>query len=205
MKVKICGITNLEDAQFASQEGADAIGFIFSKKSPRFITVKEAKKIISCLDPFVTKTGVFADEDKEKVLETADCLGLSVLQFHGKETASYCNSFTKKYKVIKTFFPQDMPFSVKISPYRIDGFLFDVKLQDKLKGKKILPMDALKEIGGIIGKGKRVILSGGLNPDNISTVKNLNPYAVDVASGVENLVGKKDHGLVKLFIKRAKG
>lgn len=204
IKVKICGITNLEDALLASSQGADAIGFIFSKKSPRYISEQAAKKIISKLDPFLIKVGVFLDEEREKVLNTATQLNLDVVQFHGQETPRYCHFFKPKFKVIKVFFPEDRPYEVKLSRYNIDAFMFDLKYEQKREGLRELGSDILKEIATFIKRGRRVIISGGLNIENITRVKKLNPYALDVASGVEKLVGKKDEELVKIFIKKAK-
>jgi len=204
IKVKTCGLTNLEDALICSSQGADALGFIFSKKSPRYISEQAAKKIITKLDPFIIKVGVFLDEDKQKVLDIATNLGLDVLQFHGKETPAYCNFFKNKFKVIKVFFPQDRPFKQVISRYKVDGFLFDIKFEEKLQGKKVLPKDVLKELAALIKEGYPVIISGGLKPNNLGPVKRLNPYAVDVASGIEKFIGKKDKLEVSRFIKKVK-
>ncbi|MEI8349129.1 MAG: phosphoribosylanthranilate isomerase [Candidatus Omnitrophota bacterium] len=205
VKVKICGITNKEDALLCVKEGADALGFIFTKKSPRYITHLEAKKIIAELDPFTVKVGVFLDEVKERVFEIAEELSLDVLQFHGKESAAYCNFFKHKYKVIKVFFPQGSPLREAIASYKIDAFLFDVKPENKLKGQSTLPGDLLREIAALIKEGNRIIISGGLTVKNISRIRKLHPYAVDIASGVEKFVGKKDEQLVKMFIEKAKG
>ena len=204
VKVKICGITNLEDALFTSARGADAVGFIFSKRSPRYITKQKAKKIISKLDPFLVKVGVFVNEEKQKVLDIASYLSLDVLQFHGDESPAYCSYFRRKFKVIKVFFPEDRPFDKKVIRYNVDAFLFDVRYEEKIKGVKTLPRDVLKEIAAFIKSGKRIIISGGLNTGNIVELKKYKPYAVDVASGVEEFVGKKDHKLVDDFIRKVK-
>jgi len=204
IKVKICGITNLEDALFASRAGADAIGFIFSKKSPRCISEQKAYKIIRNLDPFLVKVGVFLDEEKQKVLDIASFLSLDVLQFHGGETPAYCHFFMPKFKVIKGFFARDRPYEVKFSRYKIDAFMFDVRYEEKEKGRKILESNILKEAANFIKKGTRIIISGGLNVRNIDKVKKLKPYALDAASGIEKMVGKKDEELTKTFIKKIK-
>jgi phosphoribosylanthranilate isomerase len=204
IKIKICGITNLEDAQICAVSGADALGFIFSKISPRCIKEKEAKKIITELEPFITKVGVFVDEAREKVFNLASNLGLDVLQFHGKETPSYCNFFRKKFKVIKVLFPDKEPFDKKMKRYSVDAFMIDIKYEDKVKGVKQLSRESLSEISRLIKKGNRIIISGGLNLGNISEVKKLRPYALDVASGVEACVGKKDKNLVRAFVKKIK-
>ncbi len=204
IKLKICGITNLEDAFLCSKKGADALGFILSKKSPRYINKQEAGKIIAKLDPFVVKVGVFLDQEKDKVLDIALRLKLDVLQFHGKESPAYCNFFKKNFKIIKVFFPEDNPIEKKISLYNVDAYMFDIKYEQKIKGIKELSDAFLKNISEIIRSGKRVIISGGLNVNNIGKVKKIKPYAFDIASGVEQLVGKKDANLVDLFIKKVK-
>ena len=204
MKLKICGITNLEDALLVSSAGADAVGFIFSKKSSRYISKRKAGEIISYLDPFLIKVGVFLDQGKQEVLDIASSLHLDVLQFHGKEAPAYCHFFKPRFKIIKVFFPEDIPYEKKISRYKIDAFMFDMKYEAKAKGKKVLPATALREIADIIKKGKRVIISGGLNIENIEKAKKLKPYALDVASGVESMVGKKDSQLIEAFTKKVK-
>jgi len=204
MKVKICGITNLEDALLVSSAGADALGFIFSKKSPRYISKRKAGEIIQRLDPFLTKVGVFLDQGKQEVLDIASSLGLDILQFHGREAPAYCHFFKPRFKVIKVFFPEDSPYEGKISRYKIDAFMFDIKYEEKTKGKRMLPAEALREVASLIKRGKRVILSGGLNVKNVGNAKKLKPYALDVASGLENMIGKKDSQLVKAFINKVK-
>jgi phosphoribosylanthranilate isomerase len=205
IKIKICGITSLEDAYLCSSEGADALGFIFSQKSPRYIKKDRAKKIIDNLDPFIVKVGVFVDEDKDKVFDLASYLNLDVLQFHGKESPVYCKYFRPKFKVIKTLFPQDRPFEKKIFQYKkVDAFLFDIKYEEKLRGKKSLSKEILREISCLVKKGIKVIISGGLTVDNILNIKKISPYAVDVCSGVEEFVGKKSEELVHKFIQKIK-
>ena len=194
----------MEDALACSSQGADALGFIFSKKSPRCINEKQAAKIIAGIGPYITKAGVFLDEEKEKVLEIANMLSLDVLQFHGNENPAYCNFFKPKFKVVKVFFSQDMPFSEKISRYKIDAAMFDVKYEEKVKDKITIDQAAVKEISALIKNGERVIISGGLTVKNISQFVRLNPYAVDISSGLEKLVGKKDIELVREFIGKVK-
>ena len=204
IKVKICGITNLEDAQFVSSQGANAVGLIFSKKSPRFINEKKAKKIIKGLDPYIVKVGVFLNQPKEQVLDIANTLGLDALQFHGGETPAYCNSFKPKFRVIKVLFPSDSPYNSKIARYKADAFMFDIMYEEKLKGIKTLSSKDLKGISALIKRGERIIIAGGLNLKNISKIKKLKPYAVDVTSGVEAIVGRKDKDAVAKFITKVK-
>ncbi|UCD15729.1 MAG: phosphoribosylanthranilate isomerase [Candidatus Omnitrophota bacterium] len=205
LKVKICGITNLGDALFCSQEGADALGFIFSRLSPRCINTKTAGRISQQIGPFINKVGVFVNEKKDKVLKLAQAAGLDTLQFHGREEPSYCRTFKARFKVIKVLFPQDRPFKKTIRRYKgVDAFLFDVKYENKLEGKNSLSGSVLSEISSLIKEGCRVIISGGLNPGNLSRVGKIYPYAVDVASGVEKYAGKKDKTAVRAFIRKAK-
>ncbi|MBN3040385.1 MAG: phosphoribosylanthranilate isomerase [Candidatus Omnitrophica bacterium] len=204
VKVKICGITNLEDALLASESGADALGFIFVKKSPRCIKEEKAKKIIEKLDPFLFKVGVFLDEEEKKVADTASFLNLDALQFHGSESAAYCRLFMPRYRVIKTVFPENPSYRKEILRYKVDAFLFDIKFEEKQKKAKTLSARTLKEIFSLKKQGLRVIVSGGLNPYNIKSLSKLKPYAVDAASQIEKLVGKKDEKAMVDFIKKAK-
>lgn len=200
VKTKICGVTNLEDARLCSSLGADALGFIFYSKSPRYIHPSKAQEIIRKLDPFIVKVGVFVDEKKEVVSDISQQLQLDALQFHGHESVRFCSFFKKKYKVVKTFFPKDELFLEDLERYNVDAYLFDVKWEEKLEGNRRLKKSILKKISEF-GRTRRVIISGGLTPENISSVLEIvTPYAVDVASGVESFPGKKDKGLVKEFL-----
>lgn len=204
IRIKICGITNIEDALACSREGADALGFIFSKKSPRCLCEKDAKKIIAELDPFICKVGVFLDEEKEKVAEIARSLSLDVLQFHGNESPVYCNFFKPQYKVIKVFFPGQKPLKETMRPYAVDACSFDIQYEEKKRGTLTLSKETFKEVAAFIKEGKRVIISGGLTIKNVSAAVKLKPYALDVASGLEEFVGKKDKALVRQFIHEVK-
>lgn len=203
MKIKICGIHDLEDAFICVDEGADALGFIFYPKSPRFILPKQAKKIISALPCFINKVGVFVNEKEAKAGEIAEFTGIDTLQFHGKESSSYCRKFKKKYKVIKSFFPKDESVLSLIGKYSVDGILLDIPFEDKKEfPEKILKKSVVKHI---LRQVKFSVISGGLSPKNIeSVVKSLHPFAVDVARGVERLTAKKDKHLIREFVQRAR-
>jgi len=204
-RVKICGITNFEDASFALQKGADALGFIFCKRSPRSISPLTARKIIAKLGPFMLSVGVFMDEARERVTEIARSVGLDALQFHGRETPRYCSFFRGSFRVIKVFSPDDLAAIDAITKYKVDAYMFDVPYEEKLQGKKAIDCKQLKRIKELKKHGVPVIVSGGLSVSNVfSVVKKLSPYAVDVASGLETLAGVKDKKLVAQFIKRAK-
>ncbi len=204
IKVKICGITNLEDARLASSLGADALGFIFTRKSPRCITQAAVKKIIPALDPYLTTVGVFLDEEKEKAWDIATALNLDAVQFHGNESWEYCHYFRQRFRVIKAIFPDNYSFIPSLSRYRVDAFLFDIPYEQKLRGVKTLSPQALKAIAQLIRAQTRVIISGGLTVDNVQRAIRLKPYAVDVTSGVEAMVGKKDPNALRFFIQRVK-
>ena len=197
VKVKICGITCLADAELAVELGASALGFIFYKKSPRYLSPANAKKIIAQLPPFVTSVGVFVNEKKAVVERIARQCGLNVLQFHGDESPAYCRAF-KGIKTIKAFrIGPDFKFS-DVAKYDTDAYLFDAFTVKAFGGTGVrFNWDVLK------GRtfSKPLILSGGLNPGNIQeAVSKVRPYAVDVSSGVEAAPGKKDERLlVQLF------
>jgi phosphoribosylanthranilate isomerase len=202
VKVKVCGITNLEDALAAFFYGADALGFVFYKKSPRYINWRQAKNISGILPKKIKRVGVFVNEKILTVKQIAKACRLDMLQFHGDESPAYCRKF-KKYKVIKAFRigkPQDLD---KISGYKTFAYLFDnfSKRQAGGTGKKfnwkiLAQSDRIKPI---------VFLSGGLTARNAGlAVKLLKPGWVDVSSSLECSPGKKDHQKIRRFIQALK-
>lgn len=201
-KVKICGNTNKHDAIIASQLGADMLGFIFSRKSKRYVEPRVAEDIINELPPYIMKVGVFVDEDPKKVLEIAEDTGLDALQFHGDETPEYCSRFRDSYKVIKAFRLKDKAGLEKINSYDVDYYLLDTYSPDSHGGTgRIFDWKILEDFEFL----KPVILSGGLTPDNVGkAIKEVAPYGVDVASGVEMSPGKKDEAALKKFILNAR-
>jgi len=195
MKVKICGITNQQDASAAVGLGVDALGFIFAK-SPRTIEPERARAIIGALPPFVMSVGVFVNEDPEKIREIVAFCGLDMIQFHGDEPPEVCRAFMPR--AIKAFRLKNESSLEQIKPYlgKVRALLFDTFSKDK-RGGTGKTFD-----WGLAIKGKElgvpVILSGGLGPSNINeAVSTVRPYAVDVNSGVEESPGKKDHNLMK--------
>ncbi|MGB9836560.1 MAG: phosphoribosylanthranilate isomerase [Candidatus Saccharicenans sp.] len=190
-KIKICGLTNPEDARLAVEFGADAIGFIFSE-SPRKITQKEAEKIIREIPPFVVKVGVFVNERAERVKQLAEELNLDLLQFHGQESRDYLEQFRGKgYKAFRLKHHSDLQ-QIADSGYHF--FLLD----SAEKGK---PFDWNMAV-----RAKRFgkfFLGGGLTPDNVNlALEKVRPYGVDVCSGIELRPGKKDQKKMKEFIRR---
>jgi len=198
VKVKICGITNLEDALASLFSGADALGFVFYKKSPRYISPLKARNISRILPKNICRVGVFVDEKVKTVRNIARLCGLNMLQFHGKESAGYCRKF-KGYKIIKALAVKGKPDLAKLSEYKGCALLFDAYLKDCPGGTgKKFNWNLLRNIDKI---GEAVFLSGGLTAANVSrAIKLLKPEWVDVSSAVEFEPGKKDHKKIKQFI-----
>ncbi len=202
MRVKMCGFTNTEDVLKAAHGGAWAVGFVFSKKSPRYVSPSKVKKIVDSLPPFVTPVGVFVDLREGGVRDICRFTGIRTLQFHGNETPAYCKRF-KDYKVIKAFRVNEA-FNVEtLKSYdNVNAFLFDTYVEGVEGGTgKTFNWNILKNIK----ISKPYILSGGLNAENIKqAVLELNPFAVDVSSGIERKPGIKDHNLIKEFLEVSK-
>ena len=199
MKVKICGITNHQDASLAVALGVDALGFIFAQ-SPRQVTPEKAQDIVSTLPPFVQTVGVFVNEDPGRIKEVMQRCSLDLIQLHGDETPDVCNELMPHS--IKAFQLKDESSLEDIRPYsgKTRAFLFDTYSKDRRGGTgETFDWDL-----AIKGKelGVPVILSGGLNPSNIGkAISTVMPYAVDVNSGIEESPGKKDPVLMKELIK----
>lgn len=202
IKIKICGITNKQDAINAVGLGVDMLGFVCYKKSKRYVEPKIIKDIVNELPPYVAKVGVFVDEDFEKVSEIAqDCL-LDILQFHGEESPEYCNKFKDSYKVIKAFRIKDKNSLKGINDYNADFYMLDTYSPKLVGGTgQCFNWDVLAGYEFL----KPVILSGGLTPLNVSqAIDVVSPYGVDVSSGVEDSPGKKDPELMKKFVEKVR-
>jgi phosphoribosylanthranilate isomerase len=196
-KVKICGITNQEDALKAVYYGAWALGFIFYKKSPRYVSPSKARKIIEALPPFVTPIGVFVNLKERAVRDICQFTRIQTLQLHGDETPVYCKRF-KDYKIIKAFRVGEKFFDMEDTvKYKVDAHLFDTYQEGVAGGSgKTFNWDFIKDRKGL----KPFILSGGLNPENIKkAIETVSPYAVDVSSGVEKSPGIKSPQLIRAF------
>lgn len=202
MIIKICGITNKPDAINAANLGADMLGFVFYKKSKRCVEAVVARDIISGLPASILKVGVFVDEEPGKVLEVAATASLDALQFHGSETPEYCAAFRGKYKVIKAFRLKERKDLKDINDYDVDLYLLDTFKSGTAGGTgKAFDWKIVTDFEFL----RPVILSGGLNPKNVSrAIREVVPYGVDVSTGVEESPGKKDPELMKKFIEEAR-
>jgi len=193
VKVKICGITNYEDAAAALDMGADLLGFNFYPKSPRFIMPQKAVQIINRLPAFIDLVGVFVNESLEQIHEIKNACQLDWVQLHGDESPEFCKEFlSHNVKVMKALRVKDQADIEKADDYFTDAVLLDA-FDPKKYGGTGLSFD-----WNIIGHiGKRVFLAGGINPDNAADAVKLGVYGIDVCSGIEAQPGKKDHKKMK--------
>jgi len=200
VKVKICGITHLEDARHAIAAGADALGFVFYPPSPRCLDPVAAQAIIAELPPFVTCVGLFVNEQPERVLKIVRSCGLDAIQLHGDEVPEQCHY--PSYRVIKALRTAGREPEQAFVDYPVSALLLDALVPGQYGGTGQLgdwPLAAR------LAKERTVILAGGLTPANVAAaVKTVRPYAVDVSSGVESDPGRKDPHKVAEFIRNAK-
>lgn len=202
VKVKICGVTNLEDALYSVHSGCDALGFIFYKRSPRYIAPIKAKTIINNLPKNIIKTGVFVNCKEKEIRRIAKLCGLDMLQFHGDESPEFCKKF-RDYKVIKAFRVRNKIELKDILKYRTFAYLFDAFLKSKIGGTgKKFNWKLIRHIKDI---KRQIILSGGLTERNVKeAIEVVQPDWVDVSSSVEIMPGKKDYKKIKKFIQTVK-
>ncbi len=204
IKVKICGITNSEDARAAVEAGADALGFVLHRKSPRCVPVDVVKAIVAALPPFVLPVGVFVNEEASTVREVMDQCGLALAQLHGEETASYCETLGRPIlRAIRLRGPGDL---LALAEYKgraqVRGFLVDAFSEKEYGGTGQV---ADWGLAAEAAKSAQILLAGGLTPENVQeAIRQVRPYGVDVSSGVEASPGKKDHAKVGAFIRAAR-
>lgn len=198
-KVKICGITNHEDAEASVKFGANAIGFIFYRKSPRYIEPQRAREIISLLPPFVISVGVFVNANPEDILRTLEIARFDVCQLHGDETPEECMKIP--IKTIKAIRVKNYLNKETLHYYPTSAILLD-SYSEKGYGGTGAKFDWNLAKG--LSQIKPIIISGGLTPENVAQAVRLAcPYGVDVSSGVEDYPGKKNHQKIKKFIEEA--
>jgi phosphoribosylanthranilate isomerase len=200
VKVKICGITNAEDASAAVEAGADALGFIFYEQSPRYVVPAVASRIIAELPPLVLPVGVFVNEGMATVRSIMDTCGLAMAQLHGDESASYCRELSRP--AMKALRLKDRGSLLALAEYQgrggVRGFVLDSFSEIAYGGTgQVTDWTLAAEVA----KSTPILLAGGLTPDNVAqAVRTVRPYGVDVSSGVESAPGKKEHAKLRAFV-----
>ena len=200
LKVKICGITRLQDAMDACDLGADILGFNFVPASPRYLNPYTAKDIISSLPPFVTTVGIFADEELSVLNDLAMFLNLDAVQLHGSEDARYCHRVESPVlKALRVAAESDLE---GVDEFDVSAYLLDARVDGVLGGSgQTFPWEVARDFC----RSQKVFVAGGLTPENVGdAVRTLTPYGVDAASGVETQPGIKDPILVERFIRAAR-
>ncbi|MBI3560750.1 MAG: phosphoribosylanthranilate isomerase [Gammaproteobacteria bacterium] len=196
-RIKICGITRVEDALVAAEAGAHAIGLVFYPRSPRVVTLPVAKTIVAALPPFISKVGLFVNATLDEINPVLAELSLDCLQFHGDETPAFCQQFSRPYIKGIRMLP-GINLHAEVPRYATAcGVLLDTYDPSLYGGTghsfdwSLIPPDLPKP----------VILAGGLTPDNVAAaIRQVHPYAVDVSGGVEASKGIKDHARIRAFI-----
>lgn len=202
VRSKICGITRVEDALAAVEAGADAIGFVFYPKSPRAVTVQQARAIIAALPPFISTVGLFVNASRCELNEMLDAVPLDLLQFHGDETPEQCEGYHRPFiKALRVQAGDDIAASCRLYS-KASGILLDTFVSGVPGGTgetfdwALIP-DGLE---------KPIILAGGLTSANVAqAIAQVRPYAVDVSGGVEKSKGIKDHDKIRAFMSAVHG
>ena len=199
-KVKICGITNYEDAVAAMDMGADLLGFNFYKNSPRYLEPEKVAEIVDQLPSFIDIVGVFVNSPIEEIHEIKQTCSLNWVQLHGDEDTEFCNSLrSHDVKTMKAIRVKEQSDIESTKEFFTDAILLDAFDPDKYGGTGVT-FD-----WNIIGHiGKRIFLAGGINPDNAEAAVKLGVYGIDVCSGIESEPGKKDHEKMKQLFENIK-
>ena len=202
VRSKICGITRIEDALAAVEAGADAIGLVFYAKSPRAVSVQQARAIIAALPPFISTVGLFVNASRCELNETLDAVPLDMLQFHGDETAEQCEGYHRPYiKALRVQAGDDIAASCRLYA-GASGILLDTYVAG-------VPGGAGETFDWALipnGLSKPIILAGGLTSANVAqAITQVRPYAVDVSGGVESGKGIKDRDKIRAFMSAVNG
>ena len=203
--IKICGITNIDDALAAVTSGADALGFNFYRPSPRYVTPQTAREIIAKLPMSVLTVGVFVNEDSPKsVLNIANEAGITALQLHGDESPDYCRELARDRYVIKSLAVANDFDLQTVADYEVEAIMLDTK-HFALRGGtgQVFDWSIAREVNSVVPK---LFLAGGLSPDNIEeAISTVRPYAVDACSALEDTPGTKNHERMRAFIDTVRG
>lgn len=202
-RVKICGITSVDDGLLAVNAGADAIGLVFYAPSPRYVSIEVAASIATSVGPFVSTVGLFVNADAETIWQVLAAVPLQVLQFHGDESAAFCEQFQRPYmKAIRMKPDINVEDVIRAYPSAV-GILLDA-YQKGVPGGTGETFDWAR-VPSSSASLPPIVLAGGLTPSNVqAAVQQTMPYGVDVSGGVEQVAGKKDQQKVINFIKNAK-
>lgn len=194
--IKICGITNLDDALAAVAAGADALGFNFYKPSPRYVTPRAAREIIDELPDSVLSVGVFVNEPMEQLKTIAEESGIAALQLHGDESPEYCRELATDRYVIKTLAVAREDDLKSIETYEVEAIMLDTR-DSRLRGGtgKVFDWSLASQVR------QKLFLAGGLSPENVANaIETVRPYAVDACSALEDTPGKKNHERMRQFV-----
>ena len=200
-RTKICGITNVEDALAAVAAGANALGFLLYRRSPRYVDPMKVQQIVAQLPPFVLPVGVFVNEEIKIVRDLMDTCGLALAQLHGEETAAYCRELGRP--VLKALRLRDRSTFLALAEFQgragVRGFVLDAFSDEAYGGTgQAVDWSLAKEVA----QAATVVLAGGLTAENVGqALRAVQPYGVDVSSGVEVAPGKKDHEKVRAFLR----
>ena len=202
--IKICGITNVDDALAAVTAGADALGFNFYKPSPRYVTPQIAREIIAKLPMSVLTVGVFVNEDSPKsVLNIANEAGITALQLHGDESPDHCRELARDRYVIKSLAVSNDFDLQTVADYEVEAIMLDTK-HFALRGGtgQVFDWSIAREVNSVVPK---LFLAGGLSPENIEeAIETVRPYAVDACSALEDRPGRKNHDRMRDFVETAR-
>jgi phosphoribosylanthranilate isomerase len=202
--IKICGITNVDDALAAVTAGADALGFNFYRPSPRYVTPQTAREIVAKLPMSVLTVGVFVNEDSPKsVLDMANEAGITALQLHGDESPDYCRELARDRYVIKSLAVANDFDLQTVADYEVEAIMLDTK-HFALRGGtgQVFDWSIAREVNSVVPK---LFLAGGLSPDNIEeAIATVRPYAVDACSALEDKPGRKNHERMREFVETAR-
>lgn len=200
MFIKICGITNLNDAESAINAGANALGFMFVRQSPRFVTPEIVSGMSRLLPPHIARVGLFVNAPLDEVRRVADVCELTLVQLHGEESPAYCRSVGRP--VLKAFRVKDSASLRPMRSFDVSAYLLDAYVPGKSGGTgETFDWEHARAAAAQY----RVVLAGGLTPDNVgSAIRQVNPYGVDVSSNVEASPGVKDPQKMRAFVHSAK-
>ncbi len=201
-RVKICGITNLADAEVAVEAGADALGFILYPKSPRYIQAIEAQSIIDRLPPYVERVAVMVNPTLEEISTIESESDFSLWQMHGHESSDFCKNLGS-HRLIKALTLPTTLSTMELDQFEVTAFLLDTPSAQFGGTGKIFNWGLVEDFRRLTNR--KIVLSGGINATNVAeAIRQVQPYAVDVSSGVESSPGKKDHQKIRELLEICK-